>query len=334
MYITPEVLYDFTQKFVEKKANAERSIIAAYLRGSLVFGSPLLGGTGDIDLVFIHSAPPEIDREIERLTPEIHYDIEHHDQLMYKDMRQLRVHPWLGHSLYDAKPLYDPQHFLDYIQAGVRGQFYRPDYVLQRAKAGLEDARQFWMDQQLSDIPAGPDEIEGYLTAVEQAVNGINLLTGPALPTRRLGMDFAKRAKAVKHPKLYQGFLALLGGSSKSSEALRKWIPLWAESLDALPEDKCPVNLHPHRRGYYKQCLEALLESDQPESMLWPLLKTWTQAATVLPAGHFAVRSWEQACDGLGLCGEDFSDRLRALDAYLDGVADVLNSWGIEQGAG
>lgn len=334
MRVTPENLLDFTQKFVEKKVDTERSIIAAYLRGSLVYGSPLLGGAGDIDIVFIHSTPPEINREIKRLTHDIHYDIENHDQLLYKEPRQLRVHPWLGPSLYDAKILHDPQHFLDYVQAGVRGQFYTPDHVLQRAKSELEDARQFWFEHQLNSPSAGQRELRGYLSAVEKAVNAVALLNGPALPTRRLGLDFPKRAEAVEKPKLYQGFLALLGGISLSTETFRKWLSLWAESLEALPQEACPINLHPHRRDYYHKGLVALLEGGHPSSVLWPLLKTWTQAISVLPENHTISHSWEQACHELGLYGDKFPARLSAIDAYLDEIEDVLNTWSMAQGAG
>ena len=330
MRLTPEVLYDFAQRLVKKRVNAERSIIAAYLQGSLLYGSPFLGGTGDIDIVFIHSIPPTLNREIECLTPEVHYDIEHHDQFLYREPRQLRVHPWLGPTLYDAKILYDPQHFLDYVQAGIRGQFFEPDHVLQRAKSELESARRFWLDHQLNPPLGGMEEIAGYLSAVEQAVNAVALLSGPPLVTRRLGLDFSKRAKDVNHPKLYQGFLGLLGGSVISAETLRKWLPLWAKSLDALPPDVCPINLHPHRNAYYRQSLEALLESEQPQNMLWPLLKTWTQAVSALPGEHPDISSWEQVCDELGLGGENFPNRLAALDAYLDRIEEVLNAWGTE----
>jgi len=334
MHITPEVLHGFAKRYVEKRVEAERSIIAAYLRGSLLSGSPLLGGTGDIDIVFIHTSPPEIEREIKRLTPEIHYDIEHHDQLLYREPRQLRVHPWLGPTLYNAKKLYDPQHFLAYIQAGVRGQFSEPDHVLQRAKTELESARRFWLDHQLNPPQAGPEEIKGYLKAVEQAVNVINLLSGTPLATRRLGLEFPERAILVKHPKLYQGFLGLLGGATISIEVLREWLTFWTESLDSLPPDVCPINLHPHRKAYYHQSLASLLGSEQPKSMLWPLLKTWTQAVSALPNDHITTSNWKQACNELGLCGENFANRLEAFDVYLDRIEEIFNNWNIEQGAG
>ncbi|MEA2008314.1 MAG: hypothetical protein U9O54_04270 [Chloroflexota bacterium] len=333
MLLTPEVLYDFAQNFIDKKVKTERTIAAVYLRGSLLYGSPLLGGVGDIDIVCIHSFPPETKREIKRLTAEVHYDVEHHDQLLYKEPRMLRVDPWLGPTLYDAKILYDPQHLLDYVQAGVRGQFNSPEHVMGRIQPLLENARQFWLTHQFNTDEAGLEEVEGYLNAIEQAVNAVALLNGPALATRRLGMEFPNRAQALGQPQLYGGFLELLGGATQSTEGLSKWIPLWEESFDALAEDTRPTSLHPHRKGYYRQGLEILLKSEHPKSMLWPLLKTWSQIASALPEGHREISSWRKICVELGLLGEGFSSQLEALDMYLEKVENLITSWGRERGA-
>ncbi len=150
MRFTPEILRKHAQLLVDKETKNNRGILAAYLRGSLLYGSPLLGGAGDIDLVFIHTYPPEKTNEIRQLTPEIQFDIEHHDQLLYQSPRDLRVDPWLGPALHDAVPLYDPRHFLDYTQAGVRSNFSFPDNILARTRPLIDDARQFWMDRQIS----------------------------------------------------------------------------------------------------------------------------------------------------------------------------------------
>ena len=99
MRFTPEILRKHAQVLVEKETKRNRSILAAYLRGSLLYGSPLIDGAGDIDLVFIHNAPPLTEHQIIKLTPEIHFDIEHHDELIYRTPRELRLDPWLGPTL-------------------------------------------------------------------------------------------------------------------------------------------------------------------------------------------------------------------------------------------
>ena len=332
MQITPEVLYEFAHKFAKERAKSKTGIIAAYLRGSLLYGSPLMGGVGDIDIVFIHNEPPQLERELVRLTPEIHYDIDNHDQLLYKEPRELRIDPWLGPTLHDARILYDPQHFLDYIQAGVRGQFFSPEYTLERAKSILDKARKFWFEHQLAPPSADLKEVGQYLTAIEQAINAIALLHGPPLTTRRLGLDYSEHAVRVNRPKLYQGFLALLGGVSLRVETIKKWIPLWRRSLNELPQELCPVDLHPYRREYYHQSINTLLESDHPKSALWTILKTWTKAYLNLPEEHTAKQPCQQVCQELGLLGEHFPNRLKAFDIYLEQIEEVLQDWSKAQG--
>lgn len=332
MRLTPGVLHKITKNFIEEKVENERSILAVYLRGSLLYGSPLLGGVGDVDIVCVHSFPPERKREIKRLTAEVHYDIAHHDQVLYKEPRRLRIDPWLGPTLHDAKILYDPQHLLDYVQAGVRGQFNDPEYALERVQPFLGNARQFWLTHQFNADGPGLEEVENYLNAVEQTVNAVALLHGPALATRRLGIDLANRVQEIGKAQLYGGFLELIGADVQSAEDLEKWLLLWEESFDALPEDSRPKNFHVHRKEYYRKGFEALLESEKPKSALWPLLKTWSQIASFLPKESRIRKKWQKICIELGLLGEGFSTKLQALDLYLEDVETFVDTWGKEHG--
>jgi hypothetical protein len=75
-----------------------------------------------------------------------------------------------------------------------------------------------------------------------------------------------------------------------------------------------------------------LLVSEHPQSTLWPLLRTWTQAVSLLPDSHAARNGWQDACQQLGLMGSDFGQRVDALDAYLDTVDEALDSWASENG--
>ena len=86
-----------------------------------------------------------VEREIVRISDEVHLDIAHYSRKLYRQTRELRLHPWLGPILYGCKILYDPQHFMDFTQASVRGQFYRPDQVMGRVQPQVENARQIWL---------------------------------------------------------------------------------------------------------------------------------------------------------------------------------------------
>ena len=102
-------------------------------------------GTADIDLFFIHNDSVSPEREIQRLTDEVHLDIAHHGRDDYTQARNLRQHPWLGYGIINCNIMYDPQHFMDFTQASVRGQFDQPENVLSRVQGQAEHARQIWL---------------------------------------------------------------------------------------------------------------------------------------------------------------------------------------------
>ncbi|MGB8253336.1 MAG: hypothetical protein WCF08_08970, partial [Anaerolineaceae bacterium] len=96
MHITRDLLINAARDFVTSSVKADRSIAAVYLTGSLLTDTPLLGGTTDIDLVFVHDRLPVVPREIHRFTDEITLDLYHHNQVIYEQPRLLRVDPTLG----------------------------------------------------------------------------------------------------------------------------------------------------------------------------------------------------------------------------------------------
>ena len=53
MRITPELLFKIAEDTVAERTESNPAIIAAFLVGSVWDGEPVLGGTADIDLVFI-----------------------------------------------------------------------------------------------------------------------------------------------------------------------------------------------------------------------------------------------------------------------------------------
>ena len=230
MRFTPEILRKHAQVLVEKETKRNRSIVAVYLRGSLLYGSPLIGGAGDIDLVFIHNAPPPHDHQIIKLTPEIHFDIEHHDEVIYRTPRELRLDPWLGPTLRDAVPLHDPRHLLDYAQAGVRSNYDFPENLQARSKPLLENARQFWMERQISAPRETIVELPAFITALGSAVNAVAILSGPPLATRRLGTAFTGGAAAAGAPGLNLAFQHLIGGINLTEDNLAEWINNWEKT--------------------------------------------------------------------------------------------------------
>ena len=72
---------------------------------------------------------------------------------------------------------------------------------------------------------------------------------------------------------------------------------------------------------------KALLDGEQPHAVLWPLLRTWSQAALLLVPEGAALDAWREAFLQLGYLETGFAERVEALDAYLDMVEETLDDW-------
>ncbi len=326
MRINRETLLKLARETVSQRTRKDRTILAVYLCGSLLEEDYLLGGTGDIDLTFIHIDRVEPEREIVRLTDEVHLDIAHHAQKDYLQTRRLRMHPWLGPTIYDCQALYDPQHIMDFTQASVRGQFDKPEFVLGRANNLEQHARQIWSGLAQKPEICGIKEIALLLKAIEHAVNAIAVISGHPLTERRLLVNFQNRADALGRPGLYAGLMGLIGAHDVDGDTMRQWIPALDTVLKGLPQDQCPPRLNPARRFYYIKAIEALLNREEPRQALWPLLQIWTSAESIGKDNPSA--EWQNACQKLGLQGEGYSKKLEALDSYLDLVEETLDEWG------
>jgi len=336
MRITRQNLIKIANDTVTQRVRANRNITAAYLCGSVIekVRDPVLGGTADVDLVFIHDLDFPAEREIIRLTPEVHIDLRHHQSTPYRQARQMRGDHELGPVIYGCKILHDPRHLLDFAQASVRAHFHRADNVLQRARTPLEGARKIWFEYQF-DVPEEPgvSDFNAYLNSVEMVANAVAALNGGPLAERWFLLDFPMRAEAAGRPGLYAGLQGLLGAPNIDPAGLTVWLQEWENTITAASEtaDR-PIQLHPHRFLYYQQALQAILVSSDPLAALWPLLTTWTQAASCLPHEHPGYRAWQSALLTLGLLGGGFAERIEALDAYLDAVEELIESWARTQG--
>lgn len=333
MRINRDTLLKVARETVSQRARTDRGLIAAYLCGSLLEDDYLLGGAADIDLVFIHTDMIPSEREVVHLTDDVHLDIAHHLHRDYRQARNLRVHPWLGPTLYTCLILYDPQHLLDFIQATVRGQFSRSDYVMQRAGKQAEHARQMWVSFHEEKPDPGPMELATYLRAIEHAVNAVALLSGAPLTERHFLLKFPERAEAIGRPGLYPGLLGLLGAPNTSAEVLKSWLPAWQAAYGALPASAEPSRLHPVRRSYYERAIRSMIEGGQAQNALWSLERTWTSIAGQLPQDAGVQNGWQAAFQALGLLGPAFQERVEAMDGYLDQVEEILDQWAQANGA-
>lgn len=333
MRITRDFILKFTHELIERRQNARRDLVAVYLCGSFLQESYQLGSAGDIDLVMIHSEKPEIEREFVRLTDDLHLDIAHQEQRDYRDTRALRVHPWIGPTLNTCRIIHDPEHFMDFVQASVRGQFDRPDYVYERARSQMDHAREIWFELVGDENRDMLTVLRKYLMAVGDAANSIASLSGPPLAERRLLFEFPARAEAMGLPGLYPGLLGLLGAPNLDPGLLNVWIEHWKNAFWTAPGEARPLRLAAERMHYYLGGFRTALEGEKPSDLLWLLLSTWTDLMSCFAEDSPELASWRSAVEKLDLYGKAQKQRLQALDAYLDLLEEALEDWARQNGA-
>ncbi|MCB0119662.1 MAG: hypothetical protein KDD72_11575 [Anaerolineales bacterium] len=319
MRVTKDSLLRIAKETVQERAYNDPDIVAAYLTGSLR-GEPMLGGTADIDIVFVHKTTPTKSREFVKLTPDFHIDISRRAKDEFKSPRELRGDPWLGFEMYDPVLLYEREKFFDFVQASLRAgfEFEQPPLMLQRCNTLLSHGRGNWMDLAEFDGEARPKEVRKYMKSLFHAVNAIAELNGPPIWERRLLLDFPARAEAAQRPGMVAAVYGLIGANNADAEMVKSWLPDWKEAFKLAAETPgVDVRIHPARLNYYEKSIKAMLDSDTPLAALWPALHTWTLSAQVLTGDHF--KFWQNACNSLGLL-DGFSERVEGLDHFLDEI--------------
>lgn len=333
MRITKESLLNTARDTAEKHARRNRDLSCIYLTGSLLSDSPLLGGTTDIDLIFVHSSTPPYTREVVHVSDEVHLDIAHYSQAIYRQPRRLRTDAWVGsHLVLNALALYDAQHWFEFTQASAGAQFTEPENVITRARSLSTAARQSWTDMHMQRPDDPAQLLLLYLEALENAANSIAVVTGTPLAERRFILEFPERAQAVNHIGLSGGLLDLFAPENLSSSDLSSLMEDWKATLTTVSQlEKAPARLSTPRLLYYERAAAALNEENTPAA-LWLVLRTWTRAILALDEIDKPFKHWQNACHMAELDTEHIDQRLEMLDAYLDAVEETLDGWAEKYG--
>lgn len=328
MRITQDMLIKLAKDLVTERARKDNDLVAVYLTGSVAQGDPLLGGSTDIDLTFVHKEQPPVKREVLRVTYEISFDIEHHHQSFYTYHRRLRQNPYLGFALCNHQNiLLDQDHWLEFIQAGVSSRFDAPENVYQRAQQFGDKVRKQWFD--LNDPQEVPweDWMALYFAMVGMAANAIACLDGPVLTSRRFMFDFAKRAETLELLPMVGELTRLLGNENMSESLYKQWQPVWLETIEAAnKKNDCPVNISKVRKAYFTQAIDAMAESGSLHATLWPLFETWQQALSCLDEAE-AHQNWHSFLAALGFEKERQENLLHALDHFIDQAENILEEY-------
>lgn len=333
MRITRDLLLNTARDTVKRQTYGGHDLLCAYLTGSLIYDQPLLGGITDIDLVYIHSVDIPCSREIVPITEEIHLDIAHYPQSMFSQPRQMRTDPWVGSFLcHDPIMLYDTSHWFEYTQAGVFAQFFLPSNTIQRVKFFSERARSSWLRMQMPNGEFSPATLLDYLRILKDAANAIASLTSVPLTERRFLVDFPERAQNLKMPGLAGGFVDLILPVDPVEPNWENWLENWKASYtELLKKADIPLGLSNGRLPYYEKAILELQNTRQ-EAALWIMLWTWTLIASLLAPQSPEVAAYNNFCSLLALDESRFTERLAALDTYLDTVEETIDNWSYQNG--
>lgn len=326
MRVTRESLIRIAKETVQERVYNDPDILAAYLTGSLLNVEPMLGGTTDIDLVFVHKNLPAKAREFVKLTPDFHLDISRRAKDEFKSPRDLRGDPWLGFEMYDPMLLYEREKFFDFVQASLRAgfDFEQPPLMLQRCRRMLSHGRGIWMDLTELEKPAGPKEIRKYMKSLFHAINAVAELSGPPIHERRLLLEFPARAEAAQKTGMTAGVYKLIGANHIDADKVKSWLADWKEAfMIACENKKVDSRIHAARVNYYEKAIKSMLGGETPLAALWPLLHTWTLSAEVLRGDH--LQFWKNACGELGLLGDGFAEHVEGLDHFIDEIEIILD---------
>ncbi|HEX6270945.1 MAG TPA: hypothetical protein VFZ43_11960 [Anaerolineales bacterium] len=334
MRVTRESLIRVAKETAQERAFNDQDIIAAYLTGSLISDTdPMLGGTADIDIIFVHASEPKPRREFVKLTPDFHLDISHRARAEFKRPRELRLDPWLGWEMYDPLLLFEREKFFEFVQAGLRAgfEFNAPAPALKRSRILLSHGRGIWRDLLEAGDAVTPQDITQYMKSLYHAVNAVAELSGPPLQERRLMLEFAPRTETAQRPEMNAALFGLLGAAELRSSTLNEWLLEWKVAFEsAMDNSRVDTRIHPARVNYYDKAIRAILVSENPRAALWPLLQTWSLAVEVLP--EHALEPWRSACRRLGLTAPDFEGRVEGLDNFLDEVEVLLDELATQYG--
>src|SRR5689334_12846682 len=183
MRVTRESLLRIAKETAQERAYNDADIVAAYLTGSLLNVDPMLGGSTDIDIVFVHKTQPAKTREFFKLTADFHIDVRRRLKDEFKSPRELRGDPWMGYEMYDPILLYEREKFFDFVQASLRAgfDFEGPPLMLQRYRKLLSQARRTWIELSEGSLAEGPAEVRTFMDSLFLAVNTVAELSGPPI---------------------------------------------------------------------------------------------------------------------------------------------------------
>lgn len=334
MRITHGLLLKNARQWVMERQAADRSLVCAYLSGSLADSDAaedaLIGGAGDVDVVCVYNSLNPPDRELVRLTDRIHLDIWTVSQSAYEDPKHLRMNPWLGHDLIRKPPVFfDKNHWFDFVLAGAFSKYNQPENVALRAMYFLNAARERLQAMTFGEV-APQRWLSTYLQTLSDGANLLAVISGGPLSTRRLLQAFPVRAAGLGLPEWTGRLIEAFSRGVPESDTLAQWVRQWDAFFDRQVETtSMPPNLNPLKLPYYRQAMESLAPT-APMSSLWILLFTLGQQLAINP--EVTPPQVTEILQAVGLGEEMRAEREESLEALIDDAEEVLEAWAKNRG--
>ncbi len=332
MKLTNELLQKIATDFVKEKSASDYGIKSIALMGSVLKGDAIVGNTADVDLLILESYGGQR-REMIELTEDVHLDLTYYSIDDFQQTVELRAMPYKGYMIYGCKPLFDPEHLLDFVQAGVRGNFFAAENVMARVNALLGGARERWLKYQMTKHVPADLFAKFYFELIHDVLQSIVLYEEAPLGVRKLLVEFPRYAKKVGDVSLFGDVLGLLGVAGKDVTVLQNWVADWQTDYDAVQGlPKVDAQIDAVKKNYYLAAIEEQLASDVPFSAAWTLLSTWVDVATFGEQRGMNDFRWQAAAEELGFMEAQFGEKMKAMDGFLDKVEAIFADWKSQNG--
>ncbi|MCD6356594.1 MAG: hypothetical protein J7L66_04830 [Anaerolineaceae bacterium] len=328
MRITRDQLIATAKETVKRATFGNNDIVCAYLTGSLTFKDPLIGGTTDIDLIYVHSLNIPAKREIVPIADNFHLDIAHFSQSYFSRPRNLRSDAWVGSFLCDYPILlHDSNHWYDFVRSSAFSHFFQPANIIQRVRPFITSARQSWINLKNKVSDNHNAAVFEYLKAIKNTANALTCITSVPLTDRRFLIDFPRSAQAINMPGLVGGLVDLIVPADPIEPDWDVWLGNWSTAFLSIQQlENTPLSFTYCRLPYYKKAILGLKEENNHPA-LWLMLWTWAQMAVHLQPHNSSQRGYEDFLSQLMLDKSHFSERLSSLDQFLDVAEEFIDGW-------
>ena len=334
MKITRDKLLRISKSFIQQRAQKDRTIICAYLTGSLLKEFPFINGTTDVDIIIVHTDIPNPWREIVSLADEVSLDIYHYPQSSFANAKTLREDPWLGSSLcFDPEVLYGKGHWFEFILASTEASFFLPEFVIRRSQVFIRDAHR-WFSQvkKLSASAYETSYVFSELLCIENAMNSIACLSDKPMTLRHFIQDLETRCEAADNRNIPDVIYGLICGNQDIKNYYPYYSSAWKYYLEYF-SNYSSASFYPEygnsRLFYYLKPVEVLWEGHLP-SALWIMSYSWVQILCAMKIEQ--NEPFHSLCEMMEISQNCQEKRIKSLDILLDMIDDTLDHWAESHG--